>query len=162
LAVAADGLDATFADQGLPNVADYSTRMLSALVILNTLKAPEWRKSAEQAQAALETALPARVRNDPETLRRMKVERLYREAREAWYEQRVRVSSDLARIVTDPVPPWLIAPWEDRTKVLREAPAPIPIEERPVRRLPSGQYLLERPGAEPLFLRVDEDSARVA
>jgi hypothetical protein len=119
LAVASEALTATFEDAGLPREIDWTTRLLACLVILNVLKDSSFRRTPEQLQAALEAALPTRVRDDPESMRWARVERLYKEARSAWF---AHVSADgvLADSFSD-VPPWLIAPWESRTEVEREA-----------------------------------------
>lgn len=155
LGVVAEGLKATYADVGLPNEADWPTRLLACFVIVSLLQR-SMKKTPEEAQAALERALPASVGQDPEAARQLKVGEAFKLARREWNSLRLRYSK-LVGLYTEEYPPGLIAPWEDRAKVLREErPVPIPPREADELLMRVGEELyLPRPGSFPLAIPED-------
>lgn len=156
LAIVADGLTATFADAGLPNEADWPTRLLSALALVS-LFPPSMRKTPEEAQGALERALPPSIATDPEAAHRLNVSAAYTHARKEWNRLRLRYSP-LIGLYVEEYPPFLIAPWEDRQTVLREErPPPVPPREAAdlLVRTSSGELYIRRDGALPLLIPED-------
>jgi hypothetical protein len=96
------GLSATFADAGLPNEIDWTTRLLSCAALLSLFPRGD-RRTPEQVREILERALPPSVlagfgpRATPETIRAT--------AREQWRDLKRR-SAPLATIY-DREPPWI-------------------------------------------------------
>ena len=157
LALVGEGLSATYADAGLPGQADWPTRLLACLVLLSTFPRA-MRRTPEQAQAALAQALPASARqDDPEAAHRLSVSAAYTLARREWNKLKLRYSP-LVGLYTEEYPDFLIAPWEDRARVLREErPPPIPPREAEdlLTRAPSGELYVRRNGALPLLIQQD-------
>jgi hypothetical protein len=147
LKVATEGLRATFADAGLPGQIDWSTRLLSCLVVLHTF--PEYlRQKPEDARQLIEDALPARVAPDAA---RIDVQEMYTLARREWDKTRIRATK-LGKLYTEPYPSALVAPWERIEDVRKEAPDLSHLE---VKRTLDGQTYIEKPDEVGLLIEVD-------
>lgn len=110
------------------------------------------RSDPEACRDLLRRAIPPEIL----TVEMLDTERVYKELRRSWNEVDGLRWSDLKGLYVAQYPAWMLAPWEDRVRIQRSRPAPIPPELAPVRRLPDGRPILERTGAFPLVLEEDD------
>lgn len=113
LQVCIEGLQATFADAGLPNEIDHQTRLLSVAALLNAFPR-YYRSTPQEAAALLLKVLPERLDNDEVEQERglcKRAEAAYVELRRAWDSE--RFAGELRGSYQDEsYPAWAIAPWE--------------------------------------------------
>lgn len=119
LRVCIEGLQATFADAGLPNEIDHQTRLLSVAALLQTFPR-YYRSTPAEAASLLASILPERVHKQDEAAEverlREQAEEAYAEMRRAWDSQ--RFAGELKGLYDDEsYPPWAVAPWEDKAQL---------------------------------------------
>jgi hypothetical protein len=113
LQVCTSGLSATFADAGLPTEIDWTTRLLSILVLIGVF--PRQHRAKPEEAAALihrvlsEKQLPASTEDETKKL----VQKSYEQAREAWRQERGMVAALRGLYTDERYPKDLVAPWED-------------------------------------------------
>jgi hypothetical protein len=128
---------------------DYSARLCAAGVLLAAF--PRYlRDSPERVNELLRQAIPAEVYDE-----RMEADTVYLNMRHEWDQLDGLGWSSLKGLVVKPYPPFMIGPHEDAVRIQRSRPQPPEDLRERVRRLSSGQHVLERDGDFPLLL--DED-----
>lgn len=139
----------------LTSEPDWSARLCAAGVLLAAF--PRYlRNSPEQVNELLRQAIPAEVYDE-----RMTADTVYRNMRHEWDQLDGLGWSDLRGLVVRPYPPFMVGPHEDAARIQASRPAPPP--DAKVRRLPTGQHVLDRgPRELPLLLEpVEHDSGLV-
>jgi hypothetical protein len=110
--VCTQGLSATFADAGLPNEADHTTRLLSVAALLQAFPR-HFRATPDEAASLLRHVLPERLQEQDEDAEaerlRKQAEASYIEMRRAWDSE--RFAGELKGLYDDEgYPPWSVAP----------------------------------------------------
>jgi hypothetical protein len=139
------------------NEPDWAARLCAAGILLAGF--PRYlRDSPEKVKELLRATIPGEVYDEV----RMHADLVFAAMRHEWDELDGLGWSDLKGLVVKPYPAFMIAPHENAARIQRSRPQPPQGLLDRVRRLATGQHVLDRDGSVPLLLEeVDPDGGLI-